>query len=187
MRVIGVVGQNGSGKDEVLKYLNTHYSVPFLSTGDIVREIAAKEGVAPTRTNLQAISDRYFRQFGRGYFVKLVAEKIRQNNWQIAGVSGIRAPEDVQALKNAFEKDFILIHVFVSDSRVRYARMRRRAAERDPQEYEQFLRQDKAEEELFSIQEAVRLADYSLSNDGTLEDLHREIDRLITEKNLLAT
>ena len=40
MRIIGVVGKNGSGKDEVLKYLRIRYSVPFLSTGDIVREMA---------------------------------------------------------------------------------------------------------------------------------------------------
>ena len=45
VRIIGVIGENGSGKDEVLKYLRTKYNVPFLSTGDIVRGIAAKEGV----------------------------------------------------------------------------------------------------------------------------------------------
>ena len=53
MKVIGVIGQNGSGKDEVLKYLREKHNVPFLSTGDMVREIAAKEGKEPTRENLQ--------------------------------------------------------------------------------------------------------------------------------------
>jgi len=81
MKIIGVIGQNGSGKDEVLKYLRAKYGVPFLSTGDLVREIAAKEGKEPTRENLQEISERYFREFGRGCFVKLAAEKIKQNGW----------------------------------------------------------------------------------------------------------
>jgi dephospho-CoA kinase len=44
MRVIGVIGKNGSGKDEVLKYLKDKHNVPFLSTGDIVREIARPGG-----------------------------------------------------------------------------------------------------------------------------------------------
>ena len=40
MKVIGVIAKNGSGKDEVLNYLKEKHNVPFLSTGDMVREIA---------------------------------------------------------------------------------------------------------------------------------------------------
>ena len=64
--------------------------------------------------------------------------------------------------------------------------MTRRGEGRGPRSYEQFLRQDSAEEELFSLKEAERRADYSISNDSTLDDLHREIDRLISDKGLLA-
>jgi dephospho-CoA kinase len=63
--------------------------------------------------------------------------------------------------------------------------MTARGEGRDPHSYEEFLRQDQAEEELFSLKEAEGLADYSISNDGTLDDLHREIDRLISDKGLL--
>jgi dephospho-CoA kinase len=179
IKVIGTVGQNGSGKDEVLKYLNTKYNVPFLATGDIVRELTAKEGLELTRENLGKISGRYFREFGKGYFVKLVAAKIRQSNWETAGISGIRSPEDVTNLKEIFGEDFILIRVFISDPRVRFDRMVKRGQGRDPQSYEQFLKQDDAEENQFSLKEVESRADYTLSNDGTLDDLHREIDTLI--------
>lgn len=185
MRVIGAVGQNGSGKDEVLKYLRAKYGVPFLSTGDMVREIAANEGVEPTRDNLGKISDRYFREFGKGYFVKLLADKIQHTGWKVAGISGIRALEDVSMLKDIFGKDFVLINVYITDPQVRYSRMTKRNEERDPHSYEEFLRQDKAEEELFHIKEAEKLADYSISNDGTLDNLHLEIDRLVSDKGLL--
>ena len=186
VKVIGAVGQNGSGKDEVLKYLRVKYGVPFLATGDIVREIASKEGVEPTRENLGKISDRYFREFGKGYFVKLLADKIRGTGWKIAGISGIRSQNDVSILKDIFDKDFILVNVFITDPHVRYNRMTVRGEGRDPHSYEEFLLQDKAEEELFSLKEAERLADYSISNDGTLDDLHREIDRLLSDKSLLS-
>ena len=187
VKVIGAVGQNGSGKDEVLKYLRAKHGVPFLATGDAVREIASKEGIEPTRENLGEISDRYFREFGKGCFVKLLANKIRHSSWEIAGISGIRSLDDVSILKGIFGKDFILIHVYISDPHVRYIRMAKRGEGRDPHSYEEFLRQDEAEEELFSLKEAESLADYSISNDGTLDDLHREIDRLISDKGLLAT
>jgi dephospho-CoA kinase len=186
IKVLGAIGKNGSGKDEVLKYLRIKYGVPFLSTGDVVREIASKEGVEPTRENLGKISDRYFREFGKGYFVKLLADKIRQTGWKIAGISGIRALEDVSLLKDIFGQDFILIHVYITDPHIRYSRMVARQEERDPHSYEEFIRQDKAEEKLFSLKAAGQKADYSINNDGTLKDMRHEIDRLVREKKLLS-
>lgn len=186
MKVIGVIGQNGSGKDEVLKYLRAKHNIPFLSTGDMVREIAANEGKEPTRENLHEISERYFREFGRGCFVKMAAEKIRQNGWEIGGITGIRSSEDIEALRSIFGKNFVLINVYVSDPKLRYNRLRKRGEGRDPHTYEQFLHQDKTEEELFHIQTAKQYANYSISNDGTLDDLNKKVDRLISEKDLLS-
>ena len=186
VKIIGAVGQNGSGKDEVLKYLRTRYDVPFLATGDMVREIAAREGLEPTRENLGKISDKYFRAFGKGYFVRLLADKIHNSGWKIAGISGIRSLNDVSILKEIFGKDFALIDVTITDPRVRFSRMTKRGEGRDPHSYEQFSQQDQDEEKLFSLKEAERLADYIINNDGTLDDLHHEIDRLVSDNQLLA-
>ena len=158
MKIIGVIGQNGSGKDEVLKYLRAKYGVPFLSTGDMVREIAAKEGKEPTRENLQEISERYFREFGRGCFVKLAAEKIKQNGWAVGGISGIRSADDVKVLKDTLAGDFILVNVYVSNLKVRFERMQARHEGRDPHSYDQFLSNDKAEEKIFHIRAAAQAA-----------------------------
>jgi dephospho-CoA kinase len=185
MKVIGAVGQNGSGKDEVLKYLKAHYGVPFFSTGNMVREIAAQEGIEPTRDKLRAISERYFREKGEGCFVRLLAERIRSDTAPVVGISGIRSLKDVQILREAFGDTFVLINVSVTDPRQRYVRMVKRAEERDPQQYEQFLMQDEAEEALFHITEAGEQADYALSNDGTLADLHTAIDRLVMDQGIL--
>jgi dephospho-CoA kinase len=185
MKVIGAVGQNGSGKDEVLKYLKACHGVPFYSTGAMVREIAAQEGTEPTRDNLRAISEKYFREQGQGCFVKLLAERIREEAKPVVGISGIRSLTDLQILREVFGDAFVLIHVFVSDPRRRYKRMVKRAEERDPQQYGQFLMQDEAEEALFHITEAGEQADYTISNDGTLADLHEAIDQLVMENGIL--
>ncbi|MDD5722514.1 MAG: AAA family ATPase [Syntrophales bacterium] len=185
MKVIGAIGQNGSGKDEVLKYLKATCRVPFFSTGDMVREIAGKEGVEATRDNLRAISERYFRERGEGCFVRLLAEKIGREEAQIVGISGIRSLADVTILKDFFGDDFILIHVTMNDPRQRYERMVTRGEERDPHSYEQFLALDRAEEDLFHVEEAGRQANYSIANNGTLADLHRAIDQLVSDKGIL--
>lgn len=186
MKIIGTVGQNGSGKDEVLKYLKERYGVPFISTGDIVRSIAVKEDKEKTRENLREISERYFRKYGQGIFVKMAAEEIAAKGWKAAGISGIRSAEDVKILKKAYGDNFILINVYVSDPQERYRRMTQRGAERDPKSYEQFMKQDAEEEELFKLKEAAGFAQYSLANDGSLKDLHKVIDTLINETGILS-
>lgn len=186
MTVFGAIGLNGSGKDEVINYLHGQYNVPLISAGDIVREIAARTGIEATRDNLDSISRQHFQQFGSGYFLKLVIDRIRQNQWQVAGISGVRSPDDVRLLKSTFPDDFVLIHVYVTDPHTRYSRTVKRGAKRDAQGYEDFLRQDRIAEEMFHLSEATKYADFSMSNDSTLEDLHRRLDQLISEKKLLA-
>src|SRR5512136_22162 len=185
MKVIGVIGKNGSGKDEVLKYLKEKHRVPFLSTGDMVREIAASERRPSDRATLQEISDSYFRKYGQGCFVKMVAEKIREKGWPVAGIGGVRSPHDVQLLREILGGSFVLIEVSVTDPRVRFERMRKRGAARDADSYERFLEQDKSEEQVFRVEDATKFADYSLSNDRELDDLHRAIEGLIAQQGLL--
>ena len=39
-RIVGILGRNGSGKDEVADYLQRQYGFAKISIGDIVRDIA---------------------------------------------------------------------------------------------------------------------------------------------------
>lgn len=185
MKVIGAVGQNGSGKDEILKYLKAAYGIPFFSTGDMVRQIAAEEGLEATRDNLRAISERWFRERGEGCFVRLLAERIKEGNDRPVGISGIRSLADVTILRESFGDDFILIRVTMADPKQRYERMVARGEERDPRSYEQFLALDRKEEEFFRVEEAGKQAQYTIENDGTLADLHRAVDDLVAGKGFL--
>jgi dephospho-CoA kinase len=187
MKIIGVIGLNGSGKDEVVNYLNKRYGVSLFSIGDIVREIAFREGIEPTRDNLDGITRKYFTQFGEGYFLKQVVDKIRRNmnSLKAVGISGIRSPQDIDNVRNAFGQNFILIYVYITDSHIRYQRIRHRGSKRDDLTCDDFLKQDQVSEELFHIQEAIKMAEFSISNDGSLEDLHRQVEKLVEEKGLL--
>jgi dephospho-CoA kinase len=187
MKIIGAIGENGSGKDEILKYLKEQFNVPFLGTGDMVRDIARMEGKEPTRDNLGEISSRYFQQFGNGYFVKLVAERIKKNGWKVAGISGIRSLDDVTILKEMLGINFILVSVTVSDQKERFRRMLSRGSQRDPDTYTKFLELDAREESIFKIREATKVADYRITNDGSLQDLHKNIEEFVKQANLLAS
>jgi dephospho-CoA kinase len=111
VRILGAIGKNGSGKDEVLRYLSERYGVPFVATGDIVRALAAEEGLEPTRENLGAISARIFAEKGPGAFVRMAAEEIARRSLPVAGISGVRSADDIRLLKDLYGRDFVLVHV----------------------------------------------------------------------------
>jgi dephospho-CoA kinase len=186
IKVFGVVGEIGSGKDEVLKYLKAKYGVPYISTGDIVRRIAESENIEATRKNLEKISLRCFSDLGKGCFIRQAAEEILNQGWKTAGISGVRSPDDVDIMKGMFGDNFILIRVDISKPEIRFQRVRQRNEQRDPLTYSQFLEQDKNEENTFRISLTGSRADYVLNNDGRVEDLHRAIDRLIAAHKLLS-
>jgi dephospho-CoA kinase len=185
MRIIGVVGQNGSGKDEVVKYLRDQHGVPFLSSGEMVRALAAKRGLEATRENLGRLTDEEFRLHGPGIFIRRVIEEIAARGWLQAGITGIRSPEDIAILREAYKDKFTLIDVFVTDPRLRFERMTRRGEGRDPLDYPQFLAQEESEEKRFHLKASAGLAGFHLSNDGTLSDLHSGIRELLTLHRLL--
>jgi len=184
MKVIGVVGLNGSGKDELVDYLHQRCGIPVLSAGEIARDIAAEEGVYPTRANLHDISQRYIAQYGEDYFMRRLIERIEERQWEAVGITGIRTSADVRTLKGHFGEDFFLVHVEVSDPQIRYERTKQRGEARDPQTYEEFLQQDKTEEEIFHISKAIQHADVTINNNGSLEALHRKIKESVVQEIL---
>jgi dephospho-CoA kinase len=90
-------------------------------------------------------------------------------------------------MKEMLGPSFVLVEVSVTDPRVRFERMRQRGEERDTASYQHFLEQDAGEERLFHVEEAAGMADYSLSNDGSLQDLHLRVEDLVARAGLLTT
>ncbi|MDN3509815.1 MAG: AAA family ATPase [Candidatus Jettenia sp.] len=184
MKVIGAVGLNGSGKDELVNYLSRRCGIPVLSAGDVVRDIAQEEGIAPTRDNLHDISRRYYAQWGNDIFMRKLIEKIEECQWKVVGITGIRTSTDVATLRNHFGQNFILVHVEVSQPSIRYERTRKRGEARDPQTLEEFLIQDKTEEEIFKIGETIHSADVTINNDGTRKDFYRKIEEFLVQRKI---
>lgn len=66
MIVLGAVGLDGSGKDALIEYLHERHGLPMLSMGDLVRDMAARRGLRPTRSSLHEISQQAIEQHGLG-------------------------------------------------------------------------------------------------------------------------
>jgi dephospho-CoA kinase len=177
MKVLGAVGRIGSGKDTVVKYIASRYSIPIVSIGDIAREIARSEGLRATRENLQKITEDRFRRFGKTFFIEETVKRIKAKRTRVAVITGVRSPIDVQTLRHHFGRDFILICVD-ADERVRFERLKRRGESRDPKAWQDFTKQDANEDRIFRLSEACRLADFNVDNNDGLEKLFRQVDKI---------
>ncbi|HSW57796.1 MAG TPA: AAA family ATPase [Dehalococcoidales bacterium] len=184
MKVIGVTGLNGSGKDEILRYLNNKYGMPCISPSDIVREIAEGEGLQLDRESLDLFALQHFEFHGEGFFLKLVIETIKNQNRPVYGISGIRFPQDVTLLRAAFQQDFLLIKVVVSDDRVRFTRMMAEGSQRYKLTFTRFMKHDRADQKSFRIRKTLQMADAAIINDSTIENLHNEIEKLVKERGI---
>ncbi len=179
--IIAAVGKNATGKDFFLEYIAQQHNLPMFSVGDIVRELAAKDGLELTRDNLHATSAKYMSAYGQDFFPKQLIQKIKESNLETVLVSGIRPYSDVVAFKEAFGDDFILIDVKISSDEERYRRMQVRASARDPQNYEQFLAADRDEEAQFHTSQTEAMADYVVYNDGTSEEYLAKAEQFYQE------
>jgi dephospho-CoA kinase len=176
-KILGVTGRNGSGKDEVLNYLHDRCHLAVLSAGDQVRKIAREEDVPTDRENLHAISMKYMKARGKDFFARRLIDIIEANKWAAVGISGVRTPCDVEAFRRHFGNNFRLVYVRVGNPELRFQRLRKRKEARDPKTRTAFIEQERAEEKRFNISRTFNQADFTITNDGTINQLHRNIEK----------
>ncbi|SRR6056297_581669 len=184
MKLIGTVGRIGSGKDTVIQYLHKRCGLPMYSLGDMIRDAAREEQQEITRENLQEIAQRHIKNHGEDFFVRRLIDRLTEEAPDGAGVAGIRKPLDAKTFRDQYGSDFLLVHVRTADPEVRFRRIRQRDDPRDAEEFEDFLVHDQREEDMFQIGETLRMADEVLANDGSLEDLHQQVEKKIIDPYL---
>jgi len=176
MKVIAAVGKNGTGKDFFLEYIAKKYEVPMVSIGDVVRELAAADGLELTRDNLHKTSQKYMAAHGQTFFPEQIIKRVRESGAPVYLISGVRPPSDVQLMKDAFGSDFLLVDIVISDDEVRYGRMLARGSARDGNSVEKLRENDANEEKIFQTSETEKMADLIILNDGTAEDFYAAIE-----------
>lgn len=183
--ILAAVGKNASGKDYFLEYLSKKYDIPMYSIGDIARDLADEEGLEKNRDNLHMISQKYMGKYGNDFFPKRLIQKIKDLGAKNVLVSGIRPPSDIEAFRNAFGDEFVLVRVVVSDDKVRYNRTVARGSERDKITYEKFLELDQSEEEIFSTSKSMAMADFEINNDERSQEEYNDIMDSFYQNNIL--
>lgn len=182
MKIIGVTGPIGAGKDEVSGYLKKRYDFYEIVVGDLLREMANKKGIETKRENLEKIQSYYRERYGEEYFAKKVIQKIKDLDADDIVVNGIRRPEDFVPLKEKFGDNFKLLLV-QAKPKIRFKRLKKRGRPGDPDTFEEFKEQDRNETEKFDMKKTFKKAGYTINNNGRLKELHRKVDGFVKQIN----
>jgi dephospho-CoA kinase len=148
LKIIGLAGTNGSGKDTVGQILADKHGYLFVSVSDLLREEARRRDLPVTREVLRTISAEWRREFGLGVLVDKAVDLWKSFGDKYVGVvvCPMRNPGEAQHLKDL---GGLLIWVD-ADPRTRYERIQANAAARgrtgeDDKTFEQFLSEEAAE------------------------------------------
>jgi len=173
-RLIGLTGTNGAGKGEVAAFLKSR-GYAYISLSDMIREKLREEGKEADRNNLIQKGNELRRQFGPAILAKLVMERVRSQTV----IDSIRNTEEVEHIRR--RGGFLLVAVD-APVEIRFARVRERGRNESAGTLEEFIRketEEKGNDPLAQQLDGVMaVADLTIINDGSIEDLHQKLEGL---------
>lgn len=176
-KVIGLVGLQAAGKTEVAKTFSK-LGASCVRMGDVVVEEVRRRGLQVNERTVGETAEELRKRHGMGVIAKLNIPRIEEagKNKRAVVVDGIRGIAEVEEFRKAFGENFVLCAVLASAGS-RFERVTGRKREDDAGTFEEFVKKDRRELG-WGLGEAIALADYFIVNEGTLEDLVKEAEKL---------
>ena len=176
MNIAALVGMAGSGKSEAAARfeLSGYTRVRF---GDITDEEVVKRGLPLNEENERAVREALRREYGMAAYAILNKPKIDEalRNGNVV-VDGLYSWEEYLFLKESYGDTLKVIAVY-SSPETRYARLMSRATR--GLSCEESISRDRAEIENSNKGGPIAVADYTLINESSMDELIRETDNLI--------
>ena len=179
--IIGLTGRNASGKGTVASLL-TEKSFSYHSLSDTLRTKLVEEEMEESRDNLIAIGNRLRDEGGPGILADLMRKNIVTPKHHV--VDSIRNPHEVSSLRRKYDNHFFCLIAVDAKPEVRFERLSERNRKGDSSSWEQFLAQEQLEESSDNpnkqqLLATINEADYVLDNNGNLEDLENNLQKIL--------
>lgn len=180
--IIGLVGEMAAGKSTATEYLKEKHLAVTFRFSDMLRDILKRIHVEPERSNLQSLSTFLRQTYGEDIMSKVIARDVDASNALIIITEGIRRPSDITYLREV--QGFHIIAINASE-KTRYERIIKRRENPDDatKTWEQFQTEGNQESEQ-KIKEIAEIADFKINNDGTIEDLKKQLDEIANNLGL---
>lgn len=178
MKIFGLVGQPGSGKDTAAEYIAKHYGIRHIASGDVLREYIKSNNLGGLdRENMHKVVTNLRRERGDAVLVDIALERVGTNDQVL--ISGLRNPSEAKAIVE-LGGYIIAITAPIGD---RYARAKQRNREGDDIGLEEFTRLEQNENhgQVFNTSQLINGAEFRVSNDDGYGRFMNKLDRLMNQ------
>ena len=176
MKVVAIVGMTGAGKSEVAGVFEEH-GFKKVRFGDITDEELRNKGLEPSEENERRVREELRHKHGMAAYAKLNLPRIdgslRSSN---VVVDGLYSWEEYTLLKERYGKGFITVAVWASPA-TRHARLAHRT--KRPLGLEEAASRDESEIENINKGGPIALADFTIANENSMEELKKETERVL--------
>lgn len=171
-QVIGIIGTIGAGKDTAGDYLAEKFKLVSYQISSPLKEILVSSGHEVSRENLIALGTQLAAEKGAAYLAEYILSRASDR----LIITGMRQLEQLSYLRSSC--DLVLIAIDASPE-LRFNRIKRSSNIGEADTLQEFIAREQAENSSPNVQrlfECMKLADYQLRNEGTIEELYRQLD-----------
>ncbi len=178
MRIIAIVGMAGAGKSEAARIFEKK-GFSRIRFGDITDEELKKQGMEINEANERKMREALRQRYGMAAYAVLNLSRIDAAvKAGLVVIDGLYSWEEYISLKDYYRDKFLVVAVWASPE-VRYARLATRQV-RPLNEEEAFSRDD-AEIVKLNKGGPIAMADYTILNEGSLNDLEKAAKKIISK------
>lgn len=178
--VIGITGTLGAGKGTVVDYLIKNKGFKHYSVRGLLIDEIKKRGLPVSRDSMVSVANDLRKKYSPSYLAECLYDKAKKAGSKSV-IESLRNPREVESLRNKGN-----FHLFAVDAnpKKRYERITKRGSETDNITYKEFLENEKREmaaqkENRQNLSRCINMADYHLENNGTIKNLHQQIEKII--------
>ncbi|MBI2600293.1 AAA family ATPase [Candidatus Daviesbacteria bacterium] len=177
-KVIGLVGEKGSGKQtfvNFLKQLGPELNIRQVRFSDILAQTLLLWDIPITRANLQKLSLVINDAFGEKALANAAKFSIEGDNADIIIFDGIRRKAELNLVKRM--KDSLVIYITAKQN-LRYERLKKRSEKLGEVglTFEQFIKEEKSKAEEY-ISALGKETDLTIENDGSLGEFKQGVEK----------
>jgi len=176
MKVVSIVGMSGAGKSEVARVFEEDGFIR-IRFGDVTDEEIEKRGLEPNEKNERRIRELLRKEGGMAVYARLNLPRINSAlTCADVVIDGLYSWAQYTFLKDNYREDIYVVAVYASP-RTRHARLASRPSR--CLTLEEAAGRDRAEVENINKGGPIAMADYTIINESSLEDLEEEARRVI--------
>lgn len=179
-QIIAFVGMAGAGKSSAVDHAAAN-EFPRIYAGGVVYDEMRAQEIEITPDSQKEFRERMRAEHGSDYFMKKCIEQMR--NLIAAGqrqiiLDGLYTWSEYKLLKREFPGELTVIAI-VAPRKLRHRRLAQRPER--PFTDKESMERDWSEIENLEKGGPIAIADHFIVNDGSLEDLHKKLDKIIVE------